>query len=655
MKLSVFLVALLSLASVGIADMDTVEQVRERVARDLLTKDVGEWAARLGKLPSSTEPPEILLRVLVLARAGHLEALGKLVDGLAEPLAAIDQWDGEAVVRAIVDCDDYALSRRLFERGAHPFASTGDHFVEQWERDGDPKELEPWLEARAAPDSGWWYHSCRLRKKKGTAGEIVDRAEADMRDRPDDFEAIRFYLFLADRIDREPDVEWILANCRPKSPFGSFRMAKLIISEDRRAAIGYLLRSLEQEYTEADVEGMYRWMRSRCSGPVERKKDWEEILRDETKYALMKIWLKVGEPKQAQPLLEELSAKHPDGLPRSGFGVFAGQTQAGSGARVIEQRIRDAEAENTDSAAYWLKRAHYFRGRGENDEAERAYAKSLELSKSGKHVLAHDHSKGHVLTSYAYFLKKTKGEQAALDLLRREFEHAEKGGEYANWILWRSLGGWIAKGEFAQADDPLIWAHLAKRDRWCTEVEDILKWLAGHVADPDALWDRLERLAAEGDSSRRWTLAQAMLASEAKARAIPLMKRSSADGSPNRKAHARKEMFETYLEIGKWATAEALWRKFREDFYPTDWGSCIRRMATCAAKAGAKDRALGLWVEGANFDRLSGDGLDRMLDAGMREKLLGFYREMKKKDPASAAPDRFIAKISASERGPGAR
>lgn len=100
------------------------------------------------------------------------------------------------------------------------------------------------------------------------------------------------------------------------------------------------------------------------------------------------------------------------------------------------------------------------------------------------------------------------------------------------------------------------------------------------------------------------------------------------------------------METGDWKGAEEIWQLARQRLTPSETPQWLGDIAVCAARAGARKDAMRLWKTHANLDRGATGDLDDMIAAGMRDDLLAFYKQMKRDDPGSSAPDRAITLIN---------
>ena len=122
-------------------------------------------------------------------------------------------------------------------------------------------------------------------------------------------------------------------------------------------------------------------------------------------------------------------------------------------------------------------------------------------------------------------------------------------------------------------------------------------------------------------------------------RAIPLLKYAVENShDKERKKWASLTLLKSYLDIGDWKHAEAIFPDAAKCYRWHELSEWYSRVAVAAAKAGAKTDAMRIWSQAANRCPSQIDGLEDLAEAGLRNELKDFYREMRKKMPSSYAP-----------------
>jgi tetratricopeptide (TPR) repeat protein len=147
-------------------------------------------------------------------------------------------------------------------------------------------------------------------------------------------------------------------------------------------------------------------------------------------------------------------------------------------------------------------------------------------------------------------------------------------------------------------------------------------------------WERAEGLARDADPSRSLVMGWVMTRSDATSRAIPWLKSALQRlEKPEERERAAFNLFDAYLDVGDWRSAEEMWPAARTSLTPKELPDWLGRIAVAAARAGEQAEALRLWKQRTNLDRVATIHLDEMLRAGLREPLLAFYRKLGEQDP----------------------
>lgn len=609
--------------------------VKRHVVEHAFHRDIGQWARELETRPLPDDLGQLARAYNVFVRAGHDESVRRAIDKLAT-------MQHDARPRLLSDMADDLIGRKDWDAALYYVKHVdrarpgwGYVLIRHWAKEGDADEIDRFLADRDSNDF-WFRERLRFRHEAGTLDTLIEELAEQVRDDPTNLEPVnRYVAAVVQGGVSEYDVDWLTMVCRPKTAFDKLQLARTVRFAPQ-VAVDFLQQSLETPYTDEDEAAMKRHMTMNAAIARPDPPSWEPTLRGWAKQDLMMLYKKLGQAKEAQKLLEELTSEHPDGLGWLALSRKAGQIQAASGAQVVKGRILKAEDENRVNSAYWRGRGEYFAGRKEHDEALRAYKKALELANSvDEKVWAANY--------YSRHLETVKGRRAAMDMLWREYQ-AAKNDVYMDRLV-RMMGP-----DFYRQHEDEFWEYLATRNSW--EWPQRLIW---SVAEEElkkgrvnAFWTRAEALAnAPNAPNRAKVLGWIMTRTKASARAIPLLRRAVDDlKDESHRRSAGFTLFEAYLSSGDWREAEDVWHLARKQLTPNETPQWLGDIAKCAAKAGAKKDAMRLWKTHANLDRGATDDIDDMIEAGMREELLTFYNQMKKDDPASGAPDRVIAFIN---------
>ena len=614
------------------------------VVEQLLARDVGQWARELNKQPMPNEAGDLMLRFSVLIRAGHLRQVRPVIEALSE--ANVEKGQLSAMADFLIDRQDWSTARAFLERLPQAEPGWGYVLIKQWAETADAGEIDVWLVARAKANPTYWRRErFRFRSDQGTAGELLKELAERVRRQPRNAEVALEFLEVTSIVGHsDRDLAWMGEVCRPPSAYASYRLGKALRASPR-AAIALLEHSLEMPFTKEDAaalrEEMSHWARAMPAAEAPPLESW---VRQATKQELLVALKTAGETQRAQKLLEELASQQPDGLPPGGLDALAGQIQAASGARVVQQRFEEAEPENRDSAEYWLRRAAYFKGRKEEAQAIQAYEQAMQLSRpdpdkpvgrtSGTEL------RSSVLSSYVSFLEVSNREASAARLLERELSEAPLEGAYAQRVVGILLQ---AQSALPAIDRGRLWAYLAARPQWSHQEERLLWRLTEQAADP---WERAEALARDRDPSRALVLGWVMTRRDATSRAIPWLKSAwQRLERPEERERAGFSLFDAWLALGDWRSAEELWPTARKSLTPKEHSDWLGRVAVAAARAGAQADALRLWKQRTNLDRASTSHLDEMLQAGLGKPLAEFYRTLAAADPDCQSIEPLIQQL----------
>jgi hypothetical protein len=261
-----------------------------------------------------------------------------------------------------------------------------------------------------------------------------------------------------------------------------------------------------------------------------------------------------------------------------------------------------------------------------------------------------------VLGDYVRLLGWNKN---GMDLLWRELKAADPKTAYAARIVRMMLDIERDNTYYLQPDDDRLWAFLSARAKW-EHLEQHLLMRFAKNAQPDSrvnrpdrrgeLWKRGEKLVGDADPIRAGSLAWVMTRYGASKRAIPLLKdvlsREAGAESAGRFAFT---LFEAYLHVADWQAAEEIWPAARQRLSPREQPEWLGRIAVLAAKAGDDDDALRIWKTRINYDLTDLDGIDELLEAGMRHPLVQLYKQLAADDPRSTAPGFALQRLEGDQ------
>lgn len=651
---------------------DGWHSMQSHVARRLETEDVSRWARQLSAKPWPDAPAEWMLRFSVLRRAGHAKTLSALIDAMAAAQHRPDRNDRRDTADTLIKAGWWEPAQQFCQRMPDTHPGYLPKMVELWEAAGrDPRWIDAWLAARNGEDRPnekdlasqdpsrlrfWFAIRLRFHHRRGTEGPLIEGLARAVRDDPADLAAaLRYLAAVREAGVDEYDPRWIGDVVRPKLAVHCYELGRDLASLRPAAAVVLLERSLALIYTDEDDRIMKQ--RSRQMAMTrEQTRSFEQVLRDATRYDLMYACKRAGKIERAQALLEELTKRYPNGIPPAGLAQFAGQVQAESGARVIANRIRQAEPQRKDSHEYWRERAQYYAGRQERDQAVEAFEKALELARPAPREVENgqgdNFARSLVLGDYVRLLGWN---EKGMRLLWRELEASDPTTAFTMGIIDTMLHIERDNTHYLDPGDDRLWAVLAARPQWGFPEHHLLLRLARNAypdrhsgrADRRAeLWSRGEKLCENADPSRAETLGWVMTRHGATKRGIPLLASAlSRAGDAEAVSRVNFTLLEAHLDLGDWRAAEAIWPAARNWLTPDEVPPWLARIAVLAAKAGDHDDALRIWTKRVNYDLTDLDRLGDLAKAGMRDRLVDLYRRLATRDPESTAPSAALGRL----------
>ena len=127
-------------------------------------------------------------------------------------------------------------------------------------------------------------------------------------------------------------------------------------------------------------------------------------------------------------------------------------------------------------------------------------------------------------------------------------------------------------------------------------------------------------------------------------RSISLLKYALGNGLDKElKKRAVFKLFESYLDTGDWKHAKKVFPDAAKRLTTLkELSKWYSRVAVAAAKAGAKTDAMRIWSRVANLNPFQIDGMEYLIEAGLRKELKKFYRKMQKDMPSSEFPTKAL-------------
>ena len=601
-------------------------EVEVRVGRDLTERDVGAWARALAAEPMPNAPDATFERLIVASLAGHEVEAKRVLDDMAE-LSAERQRELECVGMFLLGRDDYELARHAHDRLPHMHCGWTYVLVRVLAAREDPEKLEQWLARQASINRAYIDDQAWFAKRRGKLDRILEKLERAILDK----QSLRLFLRVASRVNARWRLDNLPGRFQPKSRYATYEVGCLLSTSYPCVALVYLERSLRMPFTDEDTR-LFGEVRRGTGVDLfsgEAPSDPKTLLPGWTKRQLLSLYHRTGQPKRAQALLEEIAKDYPDGIP-SDFVRFAGQVQARSGERVIAKRVE--EAPGKDTAKYWLQRASYYDGRAEYDEVARSYLEAIQLVTKEQ--------KTRIVLQFADWATHRQRIAQAAPSMRERMRSIDVASRSFLDLAMRIPDG-----------DESLWKHLSAVERWGKGQQDVLERLArgSSAARRDLVWKRAERLAKDKDPSRASTLAWMMLRLGEPARAAGHYAEAIARlPEGEERERLRWYLYRAHKEAGHWKEALALWQAARKHLGVREAPRHQRGLAVCCARAGQRKLAMRLWAQSTNFDRMNFQGLDDMVDAGLRQELTAYYTDLAKADPLTLAPKRALALLESN-------
>lgn len=599
----------------------------------LRVEDVGALARALEGTPLPSGFRELALRIDVLVRAGHLAALEPALRALSAQPRDLQRSLGADLVDRLARPLTYRAALRACELAPEAAPHGPSRLLDLW-REAEPgADVLAWVEARARDVPEVW--TPLLLTELWRRWDAGDRAplrvwraatETRLALAPDDEPLARAYLQLAAGPGRRLGelLAWAPWRYDLLRPSLAATCADLADSAPPPARLLLLERARALPFTDADQQRLRRMW----SVPVVGF-DVPRAFRRGVARELVRLHQQAGNLARAQALIEDLTAGGAADVLDPSLAELSGGVQAASGARVVEQRLRSAPA---DDARTWHARALYYVGRREPAEADAAFAHALARADDTTEPARH-----RILDDQVRWLLNSGRAEEAWATARRGFAAAVPG----SWAAM-SLAHWLVHpgAPPLAADAPDVWRHLEAVEDW--RFSGTLDLLARLLP---AAFARAEQAARAGPPARLLALGSLALGRGDLARSLPLLEEAARrledrPGHADRTA-ARRALFQALLRAGRWREAEALlepaWL----------WGGAwpLVEVALAATAQGARADALRLWAQAWNQDRGAEQGLEALRAAGLGTDLLRFHEQQAAADPASEVAALLVQRL----------
>jgi hypothetical protein len=644
-RLGFVLLFLLSITAPLLAD-DYVSIERE-VDKILQKRDIRDVAADYARTaPHNLE--DWLKRLSVFGRAGHDDRVRDILSLLPSvPDRETSRFNSQisAVAKRAIERRDLRARRLYYELIDRFGDDDAIGFAQLWKEADDREGLEKWLAHRAEWNDTWFRLWVTVHREMGTAESIYQKLEDQVRADPGNWDKVKKYYEYA---YNSRDLTWLAESPAADSAFGAYRLGTFLDTPDKSLAISLFQKSLRLPFTEKDRLN-YASRTHNAMAPA-LPNDAEKQIRFQTKKSLAEAYLASGQPQLAQPIAEELASMDMSEISPDDVFRFVGGVQLASGQRAVESKILEDEGRNENSVQYWIERIHYYQGRGEKEAVWDTYMRALARIAYLPGDREVSYGRLRILEGISY-LGGSDRENEIRTILRQEFAAPGREGWYLRELTvsihddFRNLSDEIFVNTRRA---PKVMASEPKwNDRTAFFIREIMPRGSWIPAKRDAVWDQMAALARKDVLNRANILGDEMMAAGEKIKAIPLLESyvravpASELESSYAYDEARRNLFEAYLETGKWQKAERMYFDGFRNGYHDEWGL----IAVSAAKAGSSADALRLWKINANLDRRKLEGLSALAKTPLKAALRQFYLDLKKADPLTSIPDRALAKL----------
>jgi tetratricopeptide (TPR) repeat protein len=507
-------------------------------------------------------------------------------------------------------------------------------------------QIDAWLKQRSpGRDNFWLKERLRYNLANGRGAQLIRELEDRVRKDPQNAaEAMAFLdalIHARPKPEQKPDLAWMPETLKLHLASEMEGIAARLRSlQEFTLALAFYQKALEIPITDNEAQRMAVNYQAIMAAERIRIGFTINVLED-----MAQCLLKLNRNDEAQKrMVEAADIRKEHNV--SGNMLLAGQVQQASGARVIEGRVKEEEKKSEDDPAYWSERAEYYRGRKDASQEEEALKKGLSLTtprlEPDQPMKNRPYMRSWLLGEYALFLKRQKRTEEAVNLLEEEILHAP--ADSLSALRAASLMA-TEFPERLRVGDEAFWSWLANRAKWEYTEEPVL-WRMLEKApntELDKHFARAEAMAMDKDPSRAHTLGWIMNRMHHAQRSIPLLQYAiqKAPDAEFRK-RATFTLLESYLDTGNWRGAEQVFPEACQHLTAAEAPEWWARIAVIAANAGAREDALRIWKSVANLNLTATNGLSQLANAGLKDELVAFYRDMQKRLPTSEAPAKAL-------------
>ncbi len=506
------------------------------------------------------------------------------------------------------------------------------------------ERIDEWLaDLSEGPFNRWGKERLRFQIRYGWGDDVIYELSDSVRQNPEDIKGMIEFLEMVtyarkNTDTKDWDLSWMTEIIKPKKATEAEKIASYLRQlSNVEPAVAFFRQAMDTPLTDKELRGLGMRI-SIFVSPEKIRAMFEARVRE----SLSGCLLRLGNDEEAQALMEEAVQIRKEHNLDSNMG-FAGSVQRASGERVIEKQIKGEEQESENDPEYWQKRARYYMGRREPALEGEAILKGFELAKNPQLEFERkSHWRGRFFVDYIDLLKREKRLDEANEFIIKEIREAPVNSWSSNKAVCLFIGNF---GREIKHDDSLLWNWLKRQTECGTGTERLLKLLM-KKARPlyfEEYLTRIEKMELGKQLCTKKTMSSILHSSGYHERAIKLL-RNLCDNyqDDETRSYVQLKLFEIYLYTGDWKKAEDLFPEVSKSLFFREIHEWHTNVAIAAAKSGAKTDAMRIWCQVANMSPSYIDGLEELVNAGLKNELKEFYLQMQKEIPTSEFPAKAL-------------
>src|SRR5262245_45601522 len=287
--------------------------INRAIVNQLSVNDLGEVIKSLPPSASIGDVVELLRQLNLFVRAGHRHRAAQVIDRLPKDAQASYKNLLSNAADFLIGREEWDLARRFLERAAQAGPGWGCVLIKSWSEQGDPSEIDRWLASRMDKNLSYWLtERLRFRTQMRTEGELLDILANEVKAHPTDLARARRYVHAVETVGNKFKLDWMGDICKPVLAFECYQLGTEVSPRSPRAAISLFERALSLPFNDQDKKLLHESI-SRLANFL--FSDWEKAWRDWTKLELARSYKADDQASKAQPIIEELTAAYPYGLP----------------------------------------------------------------------------------------------------------------------------------------------------------------------------------------------------------------------------------------------------------------------------------------------------------------------------------------------------